>query len=76
MRLYRKKGTIQLIKLSVIYLSGDPAYIPRHRDARNLIRKLERDEIIEELMKSYLKDNKYYDLIAGRFWFAKSAFLM
>lgn len=35
-------------------LSGDPAYIPRHQDARNLIRKLNRDEIIEELLKSYL----------------------
>ncbi len=35
-------------------LSGDPAYIPRHQDARNLIRKLNRDEIIEELLKNYL----------------------
>ncbi|HRA69939.1 MAG TPA: IreB family regulatory phosphoprotein, partial [Trichococcus flocculiformis] len=35
-------------------LSGDPAYIPRHNDARNLIRRHERDEIMEELVKSYL----------------------
>lgn len=35
-------------------LSGDPAYIPRHMDARNLIRRFERDEIIEELLNSYL----------------------
>ncbi|MGO4961141.1 IreB family regulatory phosphoprotein [Jeotgalibaca porci] len=35
-------------------LSGDPAYIPRHNDARNLIRRFERDEIMEELLKSYL----------------------
>ncbi len=39
-------------------LSGDPAYIPRHQDARNIIRKLERDEIIEELVKSYLKHHR------------------
>ena len=39
-------------------LSGDPAYIPRHQDARNLIRKLERDELIEELVKSYLETHK------------------
>ena len=39
-------------------LSGDPAYIPRHNDARNLILKHERDEIIEELVKSYLGKNK------------------
>ncbi|MBZ5201258.1 IreB family regulatory phosphoprotein [Planomicrobium chinense] len=39
-------------------LSGDPAYIPRHQDARNKIRKLERDEILEELVKFYIKKNK------------------
>lgn len=37
-------------------LSGDPAYIPRHNDARNLIRRYERDEIIEALVEYYLKD--------------------
>ncbi|MFS8630066.1 MAG: IreB family regulatory phosphoprotein, partial [Bacillales bacterium] len=36
----------------------DPAYIPRHRDARNIIRKLERDEIIEELVKFYLEKRR------------------
>lgn len=35
-------------------LSGDPAYIPRHNDARNLIRRYERDEIMETLVKYYL----------------------
>ena len=39
-------------------LSGDPAYIPRHQDARNKIRKLERDEMLEELVKFYIKKNK------------------
>ena len=39
-------------------LSGDPAYIPRHNNARTLIRKLERDEIIEELVRSYLQENQ------------------
>lgn len=38
-------------------LSGDPAYIPRHNDARNLIRRYERDEILEELLNTYLKKN-------------------
>ena len=43
------------INLIVGYvLSGDPAYIPRHNNARSLIRKLERDEIIEELVREYL----------------------
>ncbi len=36
-------------------LSGDPAYIPRHNDARNLIRRFERDEILEELLDTYMK---------------------
>lgn len=39
-------------------LSGDPAYIPRHNNARSLIRKKERDELIEELVRFYLKSNK------------------
>ena len=36
-------------------MSGDPAYIPRLNDARNLIKRHERDEIIEELVRAYLK---------------------
>ncbi|PKC50699.1 DUF965-domain-containing protein [Rhizophagus irregularis] len=44
-------------------LSGDPAYIPRHQDARNLIRKLERDEILEELVKFYIRKNNEADAL-------------
>lgn len=39
-------------------LSGDPAYIPRHNNARSLIRKRERDELIEELVRSYMSREK------------------
>ena len=39
-------------------LSGDPAYIPRHNEARNLIRRFERDEVLEELLENYLKKPK------------------
>ncbi|WDF83393.1 IreB family regulatory phosphoprotein [Lacticaseibacillus pabuli] len=39
-------------------LSGDPAYIPRYNDARNTIRKYERYEIIEELVRTYLGKEK------------------
>ena len=35
-------------------LSGDPAYITSHMNARNMIRKLDRDELLEELVKHYL----------------------
>lgn len=35
-------------------LSGDPAYITSHNNARSAIRTVERDEILEELLKAYL----------------------
>lgn len=38
-------------------MSGDPTYITSHNGARNMIMKVERDEILEELMRFYL-DNK------------------
>ncbi|MBY0123889.1 IreB family regulatory phosphoprotein [Bacillus sp. S/N-304-OC-R1] len=52
------KGYNPINQIVGYLLSGDPAYIPRHKDARNIIRRLERDEIIEELVKSYLKQQR------------------
>lgn len=49
-----KKGYDPINQIVGYLLSGDPAYIPRLNDARNLIRRHERDEIIEELLRSYL----------------------
>ena len=49
-----EKGYDPINQIVGFLLSGDPAYIPRHNDARNLIRRFERDEIMEELLKSYL----------------------
>lgn len=49
-----KKGYDPINQIIGYLLSGDPAYIPRLNDARNLIRRHERDEIIEELVRSYL----------------------
>lgn len=54
----QEKGYNPINQIVGYLLSGDPAYIPRHLDARNIIRKLERDEIIEELVKSYLKQQR------------------
>ncbi|EPE62523.1 DUF965 family protein [Exiguobacterium sp. S17] len=53
-----EKGYQPINQIVGYLLSGDPAYIPRHNDARNLIRKIERDELLEELVKSYLNDRK------------------
>lgn len=52
-----EKGYNPINQIVGYLLSGDPAYIPRHQDARNMIRKLERDEILEELVKYYIKQN-------------------
>lgn len=49
-----EKGYNPINQIVGYLLSGDPAYIPRLNDARNLIRRHERDEIIEELVCSYL----------------------
>ena len=37
-------------------LSGDPAYIPRNNEARNQIRRIDRDDIMEELVSNYLQE--------------------
>ena len=54
----KEKGYHPINQIVGYILSGDPAYIPRHNNARNLIRKIERDDLIEELVTSYLQHNK------------------
>ncbi len=51
----KEKGYNPLNQIVGYLLSGDPAYITSHQNARVLIRKLERDELLEELVASYLK---------------------
>ncbi len=36
-------------------MSGDPTYITSHNNARSLIMKVERDELVEEIFKDYIK---------------------
>ncbi|MDH6364714.1 uncharacterized protein (UPF0297 family) [Enterococcus sp. PF1-24] len=55
-RALEEKGYNPINQIVGYLLSGDPAYIPRYRDARNLIRRHERDEIMEVLVKHYLSD--------------------
>ncbi|NLK01261.1 MAG: IreB family regulatory phosphoprotein [Clostridia bacterium] len=50
-----EKGYNPINQLIGYLLSGDPAYITSHKGARNLIRGLERDEILEEILEYYLK---------------------
>ncbi|MGE5573258.1 MAG: IreB family regulatory phosphoprotein [Bacillota bacterium] len=51
----KEKGYNPTNQIVGYLMSGDPTYITSHRGARNLIRKLERDEIIEELVRYYLE---------------------
>ncbi|MFV0556548.1 MAG: IreB family regulatory phosphoprotein [Lactovum sp.] len=50
------KGYDPINQIVGYLLSGDPAYIPRQNDARAKIGKLNRDDIVEELVKFYLKN--------------------
>ena len=54
----REKGYNPVNQIVGYILSGDPTYITSHQNARVLIRKLERDELLEELVKDYLDRNE------------------
>lgn len=49
-----KKGYNPVNQLVGYLISGDPTYITNYNGARSLVRKLERDEILEEVLKAYL----------------------
>lgn len=53
-RALKEKGYNPVNQLVGYFISGDPTYITNYNGARALIRKLERDEILEEVLKSYL----------------------
>ncbi len=48
------KGYNPLNQMVGYILSEDPTYITTHNNARNLIRKIDRDDLLEVLLKSYL----------------------
>ncbi|HAA34206.1 MAG TPA: IreB family regulatory phosphoprotein [Firmicutes bacterium] len=50
----KEKGYNPINQLVGYLLSGDPAFITSYRNARSTIRKLERDELLEELVRVYL----------------------
>lgn len=52
----KEKGYNPINQLVGYFLSGDPAFITSHKNARSTIRKLERDELLEELVRVYLKE--------------------
>ena len=50
-----EKGYNPVNQIVGYIMSGDPTYITSHKGARSLIMKVERDEILEELMKVYVE---------------------
>ncbi len=51
----REKGYDPVNQIVGYLLSGDPTYITSHNNARYLILRMERDELIEELVRFYVK---------------------
>ena len=49
-----EKGYNAIDQMVGYILSGDPSYITGHNNARNLIRKVERDDLVEELLRKFL----------------------
>lgn len=53
----KEKGYNPVNQIVGYVMSGDPTYITSHNGARSLIRRVERDEIIELLLDYYIKNN-------------------
>ena len=54
-----EKGYDPVNQIVGYIMSGDPTYITSHKGARRLIMKVERDELVEELFKEYIRANKW-----------------
>jgi len=50
-----EKGYNPVNQIVGYIMSGDPTYITSHNNARSLIMKVERDEIVEEVLREYIK---------------------
>ncbi len=54
-----EKGYNPVNQIVGYVMSGDPTYITSHKSARSLIMKVERDELVEELLTEYIKNNEW-----------------
>ena len=52
-----EKGYNPLNQIVGYIMSGDPTYITSHNNARSMVMKVERDELVEEILKEYIKVN-------------------
>ena len=53
----KEKGYNPINQIVGYILSEDPTYITTHNTARSLIRKVDRDELLQQLVKDYLKED-------------------
>ena len=54
-----EKGYNPVNQIVGYIMSGDPTYITSHKNARGLIMRVERDELVEEMLKEYTKNNHW-----------------
>ncbi|MCL2863997.1 MAG: IreB family regulatory phosphoprotein [Lachnospiraceae bacterium] len=54
-----EKGYNPVNQIVGYIMSGDPTYITSHNGARSLVMKVERDELVEELLKSYIENHSW-----------------
>ena len=52
-----EKGYNPVNQIVGYIMSGDPTYITSHNNARSLIMKVERDDLVEEVLKTYIENN-------------------
>ena len=55
----QEKGYNPVNQMVGYIMSGDPTYITSYNGARSLVMKVERDELVEELLKSYIQNNSW-----------------
>lgn len=54
-----EKGYNPVNQIVGYIMSGDPTYITSHKNARSLIMKVERDELVEELLEEYIRTKNW-----------------
>ena len=54
-----EKGYNPVNQIVGYIMSGDPTYITSHNNARSLIMKVERDELVEEVLKTYIENSAW-----------------
>ena len=58
-RAMEEKGYNPVNQIVGYIMSGDPTYITSHNGARSMIMKVERDELIEEMLKAYIENESW-----------------